>query len=115
MLKIKLSRAGKKNKPIFRLIIQEDSNNPRGKYLEKLGFVDRISKKIQLKKEKILHWIKLGAKPTPSVHNLLVRQNIIAAKKIDVSKKARLRKIKKEQKKEPETQTTQEQTTITPQ
>lgn len=115
MLKIKLARIGKRNRPIFRIIVQEDSNDPRGSYLEKLGFVDRIAKKVELKKERILHWIKMGAKLTPSIHNLLIKHKIITGEKLDVSKKARLRKIKKEQKKQSEPSEVKPQTAATPQ
>lgn len=115
MLKIKLARVGKKNRPIFRIIVQEDSKDPRGYYLEKLGFVDRIAKKVMLKKERILHWLKMGAQTTPSINNLLIKHQIISGSKIDVSKKARLRRLKKEQKKQNESPQTPTQTTATPQ
>ncbi|KKP43141.1 MAG: hypothetical protein UR31_C0010G0011 [Parcubacteria group bacterium GW2011_GWA2_33_14] len=42
-----------------------------------------------MKKERILHWIKNGAQPSDTVHNLLVSEKIIEAKKINVSKKSK--------------------------
>jgi ribosomal protein S16 len=44
---------------------------------------------VELKKEKILEWISKGAQPTSSVHNLLIKQNIIEGKKIAMHNKAK--------------------------
>lgn len=95
MLKIKLSRAGRKNKPIFRIILQEDYKDPKSNYIEKLGFVDRINKKFEIKKQRVLYWLEKGAQPTDVVKNLLIKSGIIKGEKIDVSKSARKRKKKK--------------------
>jgi len=87
MLAIKLSRKGKKNQPFFRVIILEKTKDPRGDFLEDLGLVDPLHKKISLKVERIKYWLSQGAQPTPTVHNLLVNQKVIEAPKMRVSKK----------------------------
>jgi small subunit ribosomal protein S16 len=86
MLKIKLARKGKKNRPFFRLIVQEDYKDPFADYVECVGYWDPISKKGDFKKERILYWLNKGAKLTPSVNNLLINQGIIEGKKIKVTK-----------------------------
>lgn len=83
MLTIRLSRIGKKNQPYFRLIVSEKSFDPAGRFLEILGYYNPRShpKIIQLKSERILYWLKQGAKTSDTVHNLLVSQRIVKGPK----------------------------------
>lgn len=101
---IKFSRKGKKNQPFFRIIVLEKSKDPRGDFLEDLGYLNPLTKKTSLKVDRIKHWISKGAQPTGSVHNLLVKQGVIKADKVKVTK-IHKKKIKqqpkpKEEKKE---------------
>jgi small subunit ribosomal protein S16 len=87
MLTIRLIRKGKKNQPFFRVVVTDKKNPPRaGRAVEDLGFVDPLTKRKNLNKERILYWISKGAKPSDSMHNLLVSEKIIEAKKLHVSK-----------------------------
>jgi len=86
MLKIKLSRKGKKNQPFFRLIILEQAKDPMGDFLEDLGYYNPLTKKSSFKSERINYWISQGAKPTDSVNNLLISQGVIKGEKINVFK-----------------------------
>jgi small subunit ribosomal protein S16 len=64
-----------------------DSKNSAktGKFLEILGSHDfRKENSTQINKERVLHWLGHGVKPSPTVHNLLVTAKIIDAKKINV-------------------------------
>ncbi len=87
MLAIKLKRTGKKHQASFRVIVAEKRSKLAGRSTEDLGWLDPKSKKNDLKKDRILYWIKVGAKPTPTVHNLLVKEGIVKAAKIPVHKK----------------------------
>ena len=87
MLTIRLTRKGKKNQPFFRVVVIDKKRSSKGgRAVEFLGFVDPLTKRKSFKKERILHWIRNGAKPSATVHNLLVREKIILGKKINVSK-----------------------------
>ena len=87
MLTIRLTRKGKKNQPFFRVVvIDKKRSSTGGRAVEELGYVDPLTKRKSLKKERILHWIKNGAQPSATMHNLLVHEKIIAGKKIHVSK-----------------------------
>lgn len=86
MLQIKLSRIGKKKKPIYRVIITEKTRDPWGKYLENLGNYNPSTKESTLKAERINYWISQGAQPSPTVHNLLVSQGVIKGEKVRASK-----------------------------
>lgn len=86
MLMIKLSKVGKVNKKVFRLIISEKSRDPFGRVLENLGSYDPYTKELVAKDDRIKYWISNGAQMTATVNNLLVGKNIIDGKKVTASK-----------------------------
>lgn len=86
MLKIRLARVGKRKKPTYRFIINESTKDTYGKALEILGHYDPFQKIIEIKKDRVLHWISQGAKLSPTVHNIFVDQNVIEAEKVRASK-----------------------------
>jgi small subunit ribosomal protein S16 len=88
MLKIKMSRVGKRKQPTFRLLVVEHQKDPWGTYIENVGHFNPRQKEttMQLNEERIKYWISVGAKPTDTVHNLLISAGIIEDKKRNVSK-----------------------------
>lgn len=102
MLCLKLSRVGKKKQPFYRIIVLEKAKDPFGDYLELLGNYNPKTKEINLKRDRIEHWLSNGAQATPTVHNLLIKEGIINEKKkksVRISKK-RFDKIKYKKEKE---------------
>lgn len=73
MLRIRLTRTGKKGQPSFRVVVAEKSKAVKRKYLELLGhYLPAVEpKKIELNKERIEYWISQGAQPTDTVAALL--------------------------------------------
>jgi len=100
MLKIRLQRIGKKKKPAYRFVVSESSKDMYGKHLEILGHYNPFTKVIEVKKDRILYWISVGAQSSPTVHNLLVDQNVIEADKVKASK-ARKKKKSEDKSEEP--------------
>src|SRR3989344_4738137 len=100
MLAIKLQRIGKKHQPSYRLVVQEKREKLNGRYAEDLGWFNPLLDKKEFKKERIAHWLKIGAQPTDTVHNLLVSAGIIAGPKIPVHKQAKKKEEKAETVKE---------------
>ncbi len=86
MLAIKLKRIGKKKQAAFRIIVAEKREKMAGRYAEDLGYFNPHSNQFNINKEKTAHWIKVGAQPTDSVHNLLVKAGIIKGAKRPVHK-----------------------------
>ncbi len=86
MLKIRLQRVGRKHEPVFRLVLTDSKNSTKsGKYLEVLGNYDaRRGEKAVIKGERVSYWISKGAKPTDTVHNMLVDAKLVSGKKINV-------------------------------
>ena len=91
MLAIKLQRIGKKHKPGYRLVVAVSRSKMAAPPVEDLGFYDPFTKAAGIKKERVLHWISVGAQPTVTAHNLLVKQGIVNAPKkaIKMKKKAK--------------------------
>src|SRR3989344_1858561 len=87
MLAIKLKRIGKKNQPSYRIVVQPKRSKLNGRFIEDLGWYNPMTKKAKILGERVLHRMKQGAQPTPSVHNLLVREKILSLPKIPVHKK----------------------------
>jgi len=87
MLTIRFTRKGKKNQPFFRVVLVDKRRSSKGgRAVEILGYVNPLTKKKSLEKERILYWISKGAQTSDTVHNLLVSEKIIEGKKIHVSK-----------------------------
>jgi len=95
MLTIRLSRVGKKNKPMYRLIISEKARDPYGRFLEILGSYNPYTKKLLAKADRIKHWLEKGAGMSATVNNLLIEKGVIEGKKVKASK---IRKKKKGEK-----------------
>ena len=92
MLAIKLSKVGKTNKKMFRLIISEKGRDPYGNVLEILGSYNPHSKELKVKDERIKYWLSKGAQMTATINNLLVGKNIITGKKVTASKAGKPKK-----------------------
>ena len=86
MLSIRLQRVGRRNDPTFRVVLTDSKNGPKsGRSLEVLGSYDsRRSEKSSMDADKIKYWISKGAKPSGTMHNLLISKKIIEGKKVNV-------------------------------
>ena len=109
MLVIRFLRVGKKNQPVFKIVVTDKRNPPRGgRFAEQVGFYNPLTKEKNLKGERIKYWLSVGAQPSDTVHNLLVSEKIIIGKKIPVHK-IKKREVKPVSEK-PVVETTKEET-----
>lgn len=109
MLTIKLKRIGKKHQASFRMIVAEKRSKLQGRYVEDLGWFNPESNELNVKKERIEYWLKNGAQPTDTVHNLLVKIGLIKK-----AKRAVHAKSKKEVKEAPAQSAAEEKPQSTP-
>ena len=96
-VKLRLRRMGKKKQPIYKLVAA-DSRSPRdGKFLEAVGFYNPLTDPhtLDLKEDRVMYWLNVGAQPTHTVKSLL-RQKGITLKKELMSKGLDEEKIKSE-------------------
>jgi len=88
---------GKKKQPIYKMVAA-DSRSPRdGKFLEAVGFYNPLTNPhtLDLKEDRIMYWLNVGAQPTNTVKSLL-RQKGITLKKELLSKGLDEEKVKSE-------------------
>ena len=75
MVKIRLKRKGRKKKPLYRIVIIEDSNQRDGKTIEDVGTYNPQSsareRELDLKMDRIDHWLQVGAQPTDTAKSLI--------------------------------------------
>ena len=84
MLRIRLSRVGRKHDPSYRVIVTEKGRGPQtGNYVEQVGTYDARSDEYTFKGERITHWIDNGAQPSDTVHNLLLQAGIIEGETVN--------------------------------
>lgn len=77
MLKIRLSRVGKKKRPAYRVVVA-DSRAPRdGANIEIIGRYDPLTEPptIVINEERAAHWLEHGAQPSEAVAKLLARKS----------------------------------------
>jgi small subunit ribosomal protein S16 len=93
MLSIRLTRVGKKKDASFRVVVIDSKRKIQaGNYLEMVGSYDPRVDTVSFKADRVKHWISQGARPSDTVHNLLITQGIIEGKKINVLPKKVLAK-----------------------
>jgi small subunit ribosomal protein S16 len=81
-VKIRLRRVGRKKAPMYRIVIA-DSRSPRdGKFIEIVGqYAPRQTEKaLELKNDRVNHWLDSGAEPTDTVRSLLRRAGVLKAR-----------------------------------
>lgn len=76
MLKIRLTRRGKKRQPIYRIVVMESGVKRDGRYVESIGVYNPLvnPEGVTMKEERALYWLSVGAQPTDAVRRLLKNQ-----------------------------------------
>ena len=80
-VKLRLARRGAKKSPFYH-VVATDSRNPRdGKFNEEIGTYDPnfSPARVNLKQERLEHWLKMGAKPSATVAQLIKQARKTAA------------------------------------
>ena len=81
-LKIRLARGGAKKRPYYRIVIA-DARSPRdGRFIEKLGTYNPLlprehAQRVTMDKERIAHWLKVGARPSDRVAKFLAQAEMM--------------------------------------
>jgi len=86
MLVIRLQRIGKKHQPSFRVVVAERRSKLGAPPVEDLGSFGS-GKTANVNKERLEYWLKVGAKPTVTVHNFLVKNGALSSAKLPVKMK----------------------------
>jgi len=79
LLRIRLSRVGKKKQPAYRLVVA-DSRSPRdGAFLKIIGHYNPLTEPVTLvvKEDEAVHWLEKGAQPSDTAAKLLTRIGVM--------------------------------------
>jgi small subunit ribosomal protein S16 len=99
MLKIRLTRVGKRNSPAYRVVVAEQKKAVKRKFIEIIGHYNPISqpKEIVIKKDRALFWIGQGAQASDTVNNLMCELGILDKSKKIVKVFAKKAEVAKEE------------------
>ncbi|MCX5834749.1 MAG: 30S ribosomal protein S16 [Deltaproteobacteria bacterium] len=77
-VKIRLTRAGSRKKPFYRIVVAESGSPRDGRFIEMLGNYDpkKDPPEVTIKEERVREWLSKGAEPTLTVSQLLKKKGI---------------------------------------
>jgi small subunit ribosomal protein S16 len=83
-VKIRLTRAGTRKKPFYRIVVAESVSPRDGRFIEILGNYDpkKDPPEVKLKEERVREWLSKGAEPTLTVSQLLKKKGITTQKAV---------------------------------
>ena len=79
MLRIRLTRVGKKKQPAYRIVVA-DSRSPRdGAHLKIIGHYNPLTEPVTLvvKEDEAVYWLEKGARPSDTAAKLLTRIGVM--------------------------------------
>ena len=76
MLRIRLSRTGKKKQPSYRVVVANIESKRDGRVVERIGHINPLANPTEYKieEDRALYWLSVGAQPSDAVRRLLVKQ-----------------------------------------
>ena len=76
MLRIRLSRTGKKRQPSYRVVVAEKEAKRDGRVVERIGHYNPLTNPAEFKidEDRALYWLSVGAQPSDAVRVLLNKQ-----------------------------------------
>lgn len=79
MLRIRLTRVGKRGRPSYRIVVAESTSPRDGAYVEWIGNYNPMADPpaVSLKRERAAEWLKQGAQPSEAVSRILTREGIL--------------------------------------
>ncbi len=81
MVRLRLQRLGRTNRAFFRISAMDKRSRRDGRFIEQIGWYDPVaadvSKQIGLNEERAKYWVSVGAQPSPTVRDILVKRNLM--------------------------------------
>ena len=79
MLMIRLSRAGGKNRPFYRVVVIDSRKQRDGRSVEEIGYYNPLEDPVvvNVDRDKVAYWTERGAQLSDSVRTLLKRDNSV--------------------------------------
>ena len=72
MVRIRLTRMGKRNRPFYRIVVVDQKKRRDGAYIESLGYYDPVRDPAEIKVDvdRAVEWILKGAQPSKTVRDI---------------------------------------------
>ena len=76
MLRIRLTRVGKKRQASYRIVVTEVTAKRDGRIVERIGHYNPLTDPAEylIQEDRALYWLSVGAQPSDAVERLLVKQ-----------------------------------------
>lgn len=76
MLRIRLSRTGKKKQPSYRVVVANIESKRDGRIVERIGHYNPLTNPAEflIQEDRALYWLSVGAQPSDAVRRLLEKQ-----------------------------------------
>lgn len=79
MLRIRLTRVGKKKQPSYRVVVADIEAKRDGRIVERIGHYNPLTEAgVEIDEGRALYWLSVGAQPTDVVMRLLKRRGTLA-------------------------------------
>ncbi|TVQ60072.1 MAG: 30S ribosomal protein S16 [Phycisphaerales bacterium] len=99
MVRIRMSRLGRRHRPFYRINAVDQRNKRDGRFIENLGWFDPVAtdpeKQLKLYDERIKHWLSVGAQPSETVTDILIKANLMdgAKRKAQIAARIKAREV----------------------
>ena len=98
MVKLRMTRLGKKKSPFYRIIAIDSKKRRDGDYIERIGLYNPIASgkavRLTIDEEKAIKWLLEGAQPSPTVKNLFSELGIML--KYDLKRRIKKQRVERE-------------------
>ena len=77
--RIRLKRTGSRHQPHFRVVVMDQHKSRDGRAIEEIGYYNPRTDPptIDIKEDRALHWLKVGAQPSETVNSLLEKTGVM--------------------------------------
>ena len=79
MVRIRLTRMGKRNRPFYRIVVVDQRKKRDGAYIESIGYYDPVRDPAEMKVDvdRAVEWILKGAQPSKTVRDILSKFGVM--------------------------------------
>lgn len=99
MVRIRMQRLGRHNRPFYRIAAIEKRVRRDGRIIEDLGWYDPIardvSKQIQVNADRVKYWLSVGAQPTDTVRDFFAKNSLVDVTAWETQRAHDRRKVEK--------------------
>ena len=79
MVRIRLTRMGKRHRPFYRIVVVDRKKRRDGAYIESLGYYDPVKDPAEMKVDvdRAVEWLLKGAQPSNTVRNIFKKFGVM--------------------------------------